>query len=105
MNEADEDENGQSIETRLVLLLSTFDTVVGIHLLSESAFLYSSIDSGVCVEAGPTTEAPEATPPPPGGGTSEEEEMSLALIRLQTLAAAITANLQQAPELSSTRGH
>ena len=50
--------------------------------------LHSSIDSGVCVEA---------THPPP---SSTEEEMSLALIRLQTLAAVITTNLQQ-EELTS----
>ena len=43
---------------------------------------HSSIDSGVCMEAAPT----------PG----VEEELSLALIRLQTLTAAITANLLQA---------
>jgi hypothetical protein len=54
----------------------------------------TSIDSGVCVEATPT-EAPKAPPP-----SSTEEEMSLALIRLQTLAAVITTNLQQA-ELTS----
>ncbi|CAI8028001.1 hypothetical protein GBAR_LOCUS15963 [Geodia barretti] len=48
----------------------------------------TSIDSGVCVEA---------THPPP---SSTEEEMSLALIRLQTLAAVITTNLQQ-EELTS----
>jgi hypothetical protein len=53
----------------------------------------TSVDSGVCIETTPT--ASEATPP------STEEEMNLALIRLQTLAALISCNLQRA-EYSST---
>lgn len=51
-----------------------------------------SIDSGVGVDISPTV---EATPP------SVDEEMNLALIRLQTLAAVISSNLQRVEYTSS----
>ena len=54
--------------------------------------LMSSIDSGVGVDISPSV---EATPP------SVDEEMNLALIRLQTLAAVISTNLQRAEYTSS----
>lgn len=91
MDELNEDETHQSVESRFV-----HPHTQRLSAVTESSGLLSSIDSGVCVEATPT-EAPKATTPPPPG---TEEEMSLALIRLQTLAAAITANLQQ-PEFTS----